>query len=108
MKVKHFIKFNRHIRVVGFLSVVLLMLLSAFVTMPLAPHTDYTEAATGTPTDSTLAINITKGIAAVSLTPTTSSGTFATSTSAEQASFGVTTNNYTGYALSISPLFPHQ
>ena len=36
------------------------------------------------------------------ITPNNANGTFATSTSSEIASFNVTTNNYTGYILSIS------
>jgi len=59
-----------------------------------------TEAATGTAQSSSLTLDVTSSVASVDLTVDSSTGTFASSDT--NAAFSVTTNNFTGYTLSIS------
>ena len=102
MKVIHYIGINSAIRSAGILSAVLLFILSSFTIIPLVHHTDSTEAATGTAQESTLSLDITNATASVDLTVASTNGTFASGSVSNEASFSVTTNNYTGYTLSIS------
>ena len=59
-----------------------------------------TEAATGSSQSSSLTLDVTSSVASVDLTVNSSTGTFASSDT--NAAFSVTTNNFTGYTLSIS------
>ena len=70
---------------------------------PIAPEDSGAEAM-GAAVPSTTTLTMTSGHTAASLdlTPKDSNGTFAASSSDEKAQFGVTTNNYTGYTLTIS------
>ena len=102
MKVIHYIGINSAIRSAGILSVLLFSVLSGLTFLPLSFHTDTTEAAPGTATESTITLDVTNNTASVDLTVSSTNGTFATSTTNNEASFSVTTNNYTGYTLSIS------
>ena len=75
--------------VIGFLGV-----------FPITKTSDDAEA-TYVPATTTLSIVSSKDTASVDITPTSSTGTFATSAAADMAEFTVTTDNLTGYSLNI-------
>ena len=100
MKVIHFIGINRKIRIAGFLSAFLLVVLSSLTILPISFRQDSVEAAGSA--DSTLSIDITNSTATANLNISSPDGTFASSAESEKASFGVTTNNTSGYTLSIT------
>ena len=68
------------------------------------PEKYHINAATGTATQATtsLALISSHNSAVVDVTPNNKNGTFATSSADKSAAFNVTTNNYTGYSLSIT------
>ncbi|MBQ6149425.1 hypothetical protein IJI86_00405 [Candidatus Saccharibacteria bacterium] len=76
--------------VIGFLGV-----------FPITKTSDDAEA-TVTPATTTLTMTSSSTTASVSVTPMSSNGTFATSESADEVAFTVTTNNVTGYNLTIA------
>ena len=77
---------------------VLLTILSIF---PITHHDDSAEATPGVVEVPTISITSMSNTASVDIAPTSSTGTFATSTSENRLSFDVTTSNYTGYTLTI-------
>ena len=79
-------------------SALLLILLSLTV-FPLAHETNYTEATSGTASETMLTLSSSN--VSLSLTPSTT-GTFSSSTTAEQSTVSVTTTNYTGYTLKLA------
>ena len=95
-----FIKNQRNLRLVGVASSTALILIIALALLPVSSKPKTAEAASGTSSSTTL--TIVKASADLDLTTIASSGTFATSSAAEMASFNVKTTNYTGYTLTIS------
>ena len=94
-----FIKRNRQIRIVAFISCFAFILLSFTILHPLSSPTQPTEAATGSSQSSSLTLDLASSSASVDLLVTDPEGSFAVSSS--NAEFNVTTNNFTGYTLSI-------
>ena len=95
-----FIKNQRNLRLVGVASSTALILIIALALLPVSSKPKTAEAASGTSSSTTL--TIVKASADLDLTTIASSGTFATSSASEMASFNVKTTNYTGYTLTIS------
>ena len=89
-------------RRVAFLSMAVATLLLALVLAPIQTETNYTEAVTGTAQDSVLTLAVADNTASVELDVNSTEGTFASSTAENSASFSVTTNNFSGYTLSIT------
>ena len=94
-----FIKRSRQIRIVAFISCFAFVLLSFTILHPLSSPTQPTEAATGSSQSSSLTLDLASSSASVDLLVTDPEGNFAVSSS--NAEFNVTTNNFTGYTLSI-------
>ena len=94
-----FIKRSRQIRIVAFISCFAFVLLSFTILHPLSSPTQPTEAATGSSQSSSLTLDLASSSASVDLLVTDPEGSFAVSSS--NAEFNVTTNNFTGYTLSI-------
>ncbi len=88
------------VRLVGVSATVLLLTLLSLTILPVSSEPKTAEAASGTSSSTTL--TIVKASADLDLTTIASSGTFATSSASEMASFNVKTTNYTGYTLTIS------
>ncbi len=82
------------------LTTAVLLLLILF---PVYIKEDSASAVTGTATASSTSLTLTTNhtSANVAITPNSANGTFAMSSTAGEAQFGVTTNNFTGYELSI-------
>lgn len=97
---KNYIKLSRLVRFVGITTSVTLVLLTLAATFPIVNHQNDAEA-TYVPATTTLSIVSSKDTASVDITPTSASGTFATSAAADMAEFTVTTDNLTGYSLNI-------
>ena len=97
---KNYIKLSRLVRFVGITTSVTLVLLTLAATFPIVNHQNDAEA-TYVPATTTLSIVSSKDTASVDITPTSASGTFATSVAADMAEFTVTTDNLTGYSLNI-------
>ena len=94
-----FIKRSRQIRIVAFISCFVFVLLSFTILHPLSSPTQPTEAATGSSQSSSLTLDLASSSASVDLLVTDPEGSFAVSSS--NAEFSITTNNFTGYTLSI-------
>ena len=96
----------RHLFVSASISFGLLLVLGFAILRPIyvIPEKYHTNAATGTATQATtsLALVSSHNTAVVDVTPNNKNGTFATSSADKSAAFNVTTNNYTGYSLSIT------
>ena len=104
MENKQYIKFYRYIRLTGTTASFLLFLFATLVCFPFAPKSSNLADAIGTPIESetTIAMNIDKASANLSVAPVKPTGTFTSSSEEDLASFDVITNNYTGYTLSIT------
>lgn len=85
----------RYSRLVGFVAAMCLFVIFGFALVPVCDKPEDTFAA---PTPSTTTLAMTTPSVSLSLALNDAAGTFAVS---DPASFSVTTNNYTGYALSI-------
>ena len=96
---KAHIKINKYVRTTGISAAILLFLFSALSVFPLT-HNDESAEATANPSTTTLAITSASNVATANLDVRSSSGTFASSSSA--VAFSVITDNITGYSLSIS------
>ena len=96
-----FIKRAKNLRMLGSSAFCLLILLSLLSIFPIAHHEDQAEAAY-VPSVSNITITSASNTASVDITPASNDGTFATSTAASEVAFNVTTNNLTGYNLSIN------
>ncbi len=96
------IKNARRLKTLGISSSVAFFLLSFLVLSP-AIDKQNIEAATGTASAATTSLTFTNlsSEARLVMSPTSAEGTFASSDSTNAASFVITTNNYTGYILSI-------
>ena len=102
-KTKDWLRLNQN--VLGFCSFLACLCLVALlfaVFVPVYNRTDSASATAGTPTASTLTFTSTNPVASVSLAMGSPTGTFATSSSSEKAAFSISTNNYTGYILTMT------
>ena len=95
---------QKYARIFGIASLSILIILLTLAACPVVLTDPSAEATAGTPTASTTTLDMTlgKSSARLNIMPKDESGTFASSTTTELAEFGVTTNNYTGYTLTIS------
>lgn len=106
---KSYISRQRIIRISGLLSSILLLFVASFTLSPIVKEANPVEAAPGTASASSTTLDITTlghPSANLDITPTSTSGTFSSSTCSGSsndtcAKFSVTTNNYSGYNLSI-------
>lgn len=98
-KVIQYIKFYKRFYYAGLTSSFLLVLLALGTFFPLYKSEQNTEAATGSSQSSSLTLDLTSSSASVDLLVTDPEGSFAVSSS--NAEFSITTNNFTGYTLSI-------
>lgn len=90
---------SRRIRVAGAASSVALLLIALLAAFPVS-YQDKNAEATAVPATTTLTMTSSSDIASVDITPNSGDGTFVASTS--DIAFSVTTDNLTGYSLSIS------
>lgn len=95
-----FIRRTKNLRIVSMTAFCLLLLFAFLSIFPIIGHTDSADA-TYVPSTTALDITSTSAIANVDIVPSSTDGTFATSTSSSEIAFSVTTNNLTGYTLSI-------
>ncbi len=96
-----YIKNQRNIRIIGSVSLVILFALTAFTLRPVSIETSSVEA-TANPATTTLTIAASGNAAILDITPSSTSGTFASSDTTDTSlGFSVTTDNITGYNLSI-------
>jgi len=98
---------GRNIRYAAMGASLVLTLLVAGTVSPLQSPVSPTEAATGTAQDSTLTLDVTSASAVVDINVVDSAGTFSSSdkTTSDKNSniaFSITTNNFSGYTLSIA------
>ena len=84
------------------LSAFTFLLLALTCLFPISKSEQTTEAVTGTVQSSSLTLNVSKSAASVELDVNSMDGTFASSTTDNSAAFSVTTNNFSGYTLTIS------
>ncbi|MBO7657237.1 hypothetical protein J6S55_01130 [Candidatus Saccharibacteria bacterium] len=96
-----YIKKSRDIRIAGSISSILLLLIFITTICPIVIHVSSIEA-TGTASNSYINISQGKSSAGLELLVHNTDGTFATTTESDLAEFGVTTNNSSGYTLTIS------
>lgn len=101
-KNNHYIKYNRNINKTGLLSAFTFLLLALTCLFPISKSEQTTEAVTGTVQSSSLTLNVSQSAASVELDVNSNTGTFASSSSDNSAIFSVTTNNFSGYTLTIS------
>ena len=101
-KNNHYIKYNRNINKTGLFSAFTFLLLALTCLFPISKSEQTTEAVTGTVQSSSLTLNVSKSAASVELDVNSMAGTFASSNPNNSAIFTVTTNNFSGYTLSIS------
>lgn len=98
-KVIQYIKFYKRFYYAGLTSSFLLALLALGTFYPMYKSEQNTEAATGSSQSSSLTLDLASSSASVDLLVTDPEGSFAVSSS--NAEFSITTNNFTGYTLSI-------
>ncbi len=82
-------------------SLVTLTLLLLATINPICVSSRNVEAIVGTATEPTITFNIVKPTASVYLAVSSKNGTFATSNESEKAQFSISTNNYSGYTLTL-------
>ena len=92
---------QKYVRISGLASLSILIILLALSIYPITLKHDSAEA-TSIESNTTLTMTQGSSSANLSITPKDTTGTFSSSTTAETAQFGITTNNYTGYTLTIS------
>ena len=98
----NYIKYSRNLNKTGLLSAFTFLLLALTCLFPISKGEQNTEAVTGTVQSSSLTLNVAKSAASVELDVNSMAGTFASSNPDNSAIFTVTTNNFSGYTLSIS------
>ncbi|MBR3269972.1 hypothetical protein IKG07_01855 [Candidatus Saccharibacteria bacterium] len=91
---------SRRFRIVSTGAFSLLAILTLLAVFPIAKHKEDAEATT-VPATTSLSITSSKDTASVDITPTSKDGTFAISAAADQAEFSVTTDNLTGYSVTL-------
>ena len=101
-KLKNYINKFKLIRITGIATSVALLSLVFLSVFPIINHQEAAEAFDAYPDNVNLTMVVGKESASLDITPTDATGTFASSSTSEVASFDITTNNYTGYTLSIS------
>ena len=93
---------NRNTRILGYSACLLYFVLTVMLLFPVYIKPEVTEATSKTATPSTLTFASTRSSATVHLDSINAvSGSFATSTQEQTASFSISTNNATGYTLNI-------
>lgn len=102
LKNNHYIKLTSSINKTGLLSAFTFLLLALTCLFPISKSEQTTEAVTGTVQSSSLTLNVSNSAASVELDVNSNTGTFASSTTDNSAAFSVTTNNFSGYTLTIS------
>lgn len=102
LKNNRYIKHNHSINKAGLLSSFTFLLLALTCLFPISKGEQSTEAVTGTAQSSSLTLSVADNTASVELDVNSTEGTFASSTAENSASFSVTTNNFSGYTLSIT------
>lgn len=102
LKNNHYIKLLSNINRTGLFSAFTFLLLALTCLFPISKGEQNTEAVTGTVQSSSLTLNVSKSAASVELDVNSNTGTFASSTTDNSANFSVTTNNFSGYTLTIS------
>ena len=100
MKVIQYIRVNHYFRNVAFVSSVLLFILVTLLCLPISSGEQDTLAATNQ--GDSITINFTNNTASVDLSVNNADGTFATSNTEDKAAFSISTDNASGYTLSIS------
>lgn len=98
----NYIKLLSNINRTGLFSAFTFLLLALTCLFPISKSEQTTEAVTGTVQSSSLTLNVSQSAASVELDVNSNTGTFASSSSDNSAAFSVTTNNFSGYTLSIS------
>lgn len=101
-KNNNYIKYSRNLNKTGLLSAFTFLLLALTCLFPISKGEQNTEAVTGTVQSSSLTLNVSKSAASVELDVNSMAGTFASSNADDSAAFSVTTNNFSGYTLTIS------
>ena len=96
-----FVSMQRFLHGVVYASFSLFFVLFIATLIPVYNTVDKAEAAVGTSTESKITFTSTRSTASVGLTVGDKDGTFATSASNEKAAFSISTNNYTGYTLTL-------
>lgn len=99
---KYYIKLLSNINRTGLFSAFAFLLLALTCLFPISKGEQSTEAVTGTAQSSSLTLFVTGDTASVELDVNSTDGTFASSSPDTSAAFSVTTNNFSGYTLSIS------
>lgn len=102
LKNNHYIKLLSNINRTGLFSAFTFLLLALTCLFPISKSEQTTEAVTGTVQSSSLTLNVSSSAASVELDVNSNTGTFASSTTDNSAAFSVTTNNFSGYTLTIS------
>lgn len=95
------IKIRHLFRALVSTSSLLFVLLFVATIAPIHYDIEHTEAIAGTPTESTLSFTSTSSMAFVDLAVGSLSGTFATSGNNEKAEFSISTDNYSGYTVTL-------
>ncbi|MBQ6149970.1 hypothetical protein IJI86_03325 [Candidatus Saccharibacteria bacterium] len=96
-----FIKRCKNVRIIGITASTALVLLTLASVFPITKTADDAEGTAGVVEVPTLTMVTGQENASVDVTPTSATGTFATSATADEAKFTVQTDNYTGYTLTI-------
>ena len=102
LKNNYYIKLLSNINRTGLFSAFTFLLLALTCLFPISKGEQNTEAVTGTVQSSSLTLNVSQSAASVELDVNSNTGTFASSTTDNSANFSVTTNNFSGYTLTIS------
>ena len=87
---------------VALVSLTALFLLVSLTLIPIYRPSKQAEATIGTAATSTLTFSSVNPMAFVNLLVSSSAGTFATSGAGEKAEFNISTDNYTGYTVSLN------
>ena len=111
-KIKHLIRSRRSFRFASYTCILLLVLyVLCFIVPPVSTDNSHALTTTSIASDTTLSISLSGSVLPLDITPTSSSGTFASTASdsveANTAVIHVTTNNITGYTLGIKASNPN-
>ena len=97
-----YIRKNRYTRIVGYSACLLYFVLFSMLLLPVYVKPNVTEATSKSASPSSLTYTSNRSTATVNLDSISAvSGSFATSTSEQTASFSISTNNATGYTLTL-------
>lgn len=96
-----YIRRAKRIRISGIISLCSLVILTILSVFPIAKNTEYAQGIAN-PSTTILSMTVDHTGALVSIIPNSANGSFSSSTSEQEARFTVTTNNVTGYNLSIA------